>query len=108
MEEVDAVVREPAGERQALVEVEALGVAAVLRGDADADQERRRHRGAHRPRHLAEEPGAGGEASPPQPSVRWFMLAEELAEQVAVRAVQLDAVEAGPVRAHRGVAELAR
>jgi hypothetical protein len=70
---VDAVLGEPRGDLQALVEVEAVGVAEVLRGQAHAEQERR-GAAARTARVTSRSRRARPTRSPPQPSLRRFMV----------------------------------
>jgi hypothetical protein len=96
--EVEAVLGEPRGDLQALVEVEAVGVAEVLGREADADDEGRGAGGPHGAGDLAQQAGAVDERAAPVVVALVHRPAQELTEEVAVGGVQLDAGEAGGLR----------
>src|ERR1019366_7357476 len=56
MNEVRAVFAQPSRDLERLVEVEPVRVAVIHRREADADEESRRYRSAHRAYGLADEP----------------------------------------------------
>jgi hypothetical protein len=97
----------PAGHLNRFVEIEPNGIAAVLRRKAYPDGEARRDRPAHRARGFPEQTRAPLERTAPfvRPGIE--SRAQELAQEVAVRAVQLDAGETRRVRTHRGLSKVA-
>src|SRR3569832_2501479 len=93
--EVRAIVGEPARDLEALVEVEPARAATVLERESHADAEARAAPLAHRAQTVANEPRAMLERAAPGVRSRVRHRRDELGEQLAMRAVELDAVEAG-------------
>src|SRR6185503_3728576 len=106
VDEVDAVVGEPARDLKVVVEILPARVAAVLEREPHADGEPRPGPRTDRARHLADQPGAPGEIAAPAVVARVHRPRQELREQITVRAVQLDAVEPGELAAPRRRREL--
>ena len=108
--EVDETgARQPRRDLGAVVGTEAVPVARFLVADEPhADRDRRTDRGAHRLEHLDREPHAIVERAAVLVGAEVVLGREELVDEVAVRGVHLDAVEAGVGRVPRAAARSAR
>ena len=99
MYEVDAVLCEHGGDLDGLVEIEPPREAVVLGREPDADREALADDRPRPPHDLAEDSRARLERASPLVGPGVHLSAQELREQIAVRAVELDPGKARALRA---------
>src|SRR5262245_7607107 len=88
VDEVGAVVGEPLGDLEVVVEIQAARVAEVFEGEAHADREACAGSGAARAKDVAYEAGAPREVAAPAVVARIHRARQELRQEVPVRAVK--------------------